>query len=205
MDACLEEQGDHVYRNLIGTFLVAECLRKGLSGSSETGLLLKCQLCGREHRGTAEQELWFTNLSLVQMIGKCSLVPKSRFFCSLHQHDKSFYCLDDQALVCIYCAYHGGHKGHNCLYIEEARRKVEDSLGTLKLQAASRMSELERDLLMLRSEETCVREQEQRAHKAIEEFFGSIEAALRQQKDHLLQQLTSNVGEVVDAIATQIR
>lgn len=178
---------------------------KRLSGSSEAGLLLKCQLCGQEHRGTAERELWFTNLSLVQMIGKCSLVPKSRFFCSLHQHDKSFYCFDDQALVCIYCAYHGDHKGHNCLYMEEARTKVDDSLGVLKLQATNRTSELERNLLVLKSEETCIREQEQRARRAVEEFFGSVEAAVRQQKDHLLQQLTANVGEVTNTIAAQIR
>ena len=185
--------------------LPAECLRKRLSGSGGVGLLLRCQLCSLEHRAAKEEELWFSNLSLMQMIGKCNLVPKSRFFCSLHQHDKSFYCFDDQTLICIYCAYHGDHKGHDCLYIEEARKKMEDSLAVLKLQASGRMSELERNVMLLESEKSCVRDQQQVAQQAIETFFAGVEAALQRQKAHLLEQLTANTSDVVSTITEQLR
>lgn len=71
---------------------------------------------------------------MIQLIG--TVIPKSQYFCETHHHEKSYYCMDDRQLVCIYCAYHGEHAGHHCEQMDKAKTTVGQSLWKLKLKAA---------------------------------------------------------------------
>ena len=137
------------------------------------------------------------------MIG--NVIPKSKHFCATHQHDQTYYCFDDQTLVCIYCAYHGDHSSHECVSVEEARKRKEDTLQEIKLQASSKVMELERGLLLLKDEQQRLKSQEENVSRMVESFFGSIEAALQTQKEQLLKELCGHTADINGTLATHIR
>ena len=134
-----------------------------------------------------------------------NVIPKSKHFCELHRHEKNYYCLDDQKLVCIYCAYHGEHSEHHCEHIDRARGRVKDSLCKAKLQATSRASELDRNLQLLKDEQECLKFQEETVSEMVEGFFGKVEAGIRRQKEGLLEELRTRTGEVNGELGMQVR
>lgn len=148
-------------------------------------------------------KLWFPNHSVIQIIG--NVIPKSKHFCMTHQHDQTYYCFDDQTLVCIYCAYHGDHSSHECVSVEEAKRRKENTLQEVKLQASSKVMELERGLQLLKDEQQRLKSQEENVSHLVESFFGSIEAALQTQKEQLLQELGRHTADINGTLETHIR
>ena len=91
-------------------------------------------MCNRDYMVLGETQLWFPNYSLMHLIG--NVIPKSRHFCEIHHHEKSYYCLDDKQLVCIYCVYHGEHSGHKCEHVDTAKTTVGETLWNAKLKAS---------------------------------------------------------------------
>lgn len=165
---------------------------------------IRCTICGQEDSSQAgETKPWFPNYSLMHVIG--NVIPKPKHFCSQHQHNKTYYCLQDQALVCIHCAYHGSHTNHTCRHMDEAKRLVKEKLQEGRSRAVSWLSELERSLQLLRDEEKCLRLQEQSVGKVVEDFFGGIVTALQRQKELLLKEVGSHVSEATAAVMEQTR
>ena len=164
---------------------------------------IKCSKCSQEHLGSDEKKMWFPNHSVVQLIG--NVIPKSKYFCKTHQHDQAYYCFDDQTLVCIYCAYHGEHSGHECVPIEEAKKRKENALQEVKLQASSKVSELERGLLLLKDEQQWVKSQKESVSQLVEECFRNIEVALQRQKEQLLQELSAHTADISGVLETHIK
>ncbi len=110
-----------------------ECLQQQCS-TSDNQTQLTCSLCKQEHVTFGDTKPWFPNFSVMNLIGH--VIPKSKHFCETHHHEKCYYCLDDKQLVCIYCAYHGEHAGHNCEHMDKARAAVDRTLWKVKVKAS---------------------------------------------------------------------
>jgi hypothetical protein len=89
-------------------------------------------------------------------------------FCETHRDQKlKLFCVTCQYLICLECTYqtaNGGHKGHDCItledYVEACRREVlradvslvesQKSVGTRVQRVDKRIAELEEELFTLR-------------------------------------------------------
>ena len=139
---------------------------------------------------------------MVQIIG--NMVSKSKFFCSIHQHDMNYYCFDDHTIVCIYCAYHGNHSSHNCKPIEEARKEAESSLRKVKLSVSSHISGMERKLQFVKDERKMLASQEASIHQVIEDSYEQLKAVLLKQMELLFQELEDRTAELNSGIDTSV-
>ena len=160
--------------------------------------------CSRDHSvdPAISSRPWFPNLSVAQLV--TTVLSKAKHFCPVHQHDRNYYCFKDKSLVCIYCAYHGEHAGHPCQPVSEARQVVRDELRPLRVRAQGRVSEAERRLQLMRDEGEMVRTQALSAAKNVEEYYASMEAGLRRQRDLLLNDLQTHATCLHGSIETHI-
>ena len=74
-----------------------------------------------------------------------------------------------------------------------------------KLQASSRVAEMERGLCVLKDEVKGLKSQEQNVAQLVESFFSNIEAAVLHQKECLLQQLRTHTEELGSSLEARIR
>ena len=169
-----------------------------------SNLQLTCATCGKEHSGiTSDSKPWFLNHSMVQLIS--TVLSKAKHFCPTHQHDRNYYCFQDNALVCIYCAYHGDHAAHQCQPVNEAKQTIRDRLRPVRIQVQGRVTELERRLQLMRDELEALKAGAQGSARLVEEYFQSLESALRRQRDLLLQDLHSHTSDLHNTLETQVR
>ena len=134
-----------------------------------------------------------------------SILSKAKYCCPVHQHDQNYYCLEDKCLVCIYCAYHGDHASHQCRPVNEAKHMVREDLQGVRRQAKSQAMEMERRLKLLVDEQDTVRTQAQNASRLVEDYFRSLETALRRQRDMLLQDLKFHASDVTSSLDLKLR
>lgn len=181
---------------------VTACLRKGCS-KTDGKASLRCSTCRQLHtaaEGQDETSLWFPNHSMIQIIG--NMLSKSKHVCSIHNHDKNYYCFDDCMLVCIYCAYHGQHSSHVCKHVDEAKKEAEASLKKLKLSLSGHVSEVERKLQFVKDERDLLKSREASVRQMIEESYERLKASLLKQRELLFQDLrdqTSEIGSSIDS------
>lgn len=176
------------------------CLQKALSKSGEKSSL-KCYACRQVHscdNGTGTG-LWFPNHSMVEIIAK--MASKSKFFCPVHQHDMNYYCFDDHAMVCIYCAYHGEHSSHDCKHVEEAKKEADACLRKVKVSISNHVSEMERRLQFVKDEREMLKSQETSIRQVIEDSYEKLKSVLLRQRELLFQELqdqTADIGSGID-------
>ena len=152
---------------------------------------ISCTLCNQDNIAPTENKLWFPNHAMIQVIS-AGVVPKAKNLCPTHQHEKSYYCFDDRTLVCIYCAYHGDHSKHKCLHVDTARQELDCDLQKYKQQVMSKLSEVERKLLLKTNERKLLQSQQSSIVKAVGDFFAELSSILVRQKDSLLQELDTH-------------
>ena len=140
---------------------------------------------------------------MIQLIN--TVRSKAKHFCPTHQHDCNYYCLEDKILVCIYCAYHGDHAGHRCQTVHEARETIKDELRPVRIQARGRVTELERRLQLLKDEQEIMKVQVKNSIRCVEEYYSSLEAVLRRQRDQLLGEYRSLTGSLHNTFEVQVR
>ena len=179
------------------------CLEKMVVKEEGGRQKLTCPTCSREVSGGGNFKPWFPNHSVAQLV--TSVLSKAKHFCPIHQHDRNYYCLRDQILVCIYCAYHGEHAGHPCQPACEARQTVRGELRPLRMRVQGRVSEAERRLQLMREEGEAVRTQATASAKMVEDFFAGLEAALRRQRDLLLKDLHTHTSSLHSSMDTQMK
>ena len=190
--------------NFVATVsLQLECLQNNSSNISDAKHSVHCSLCDKDHVCSSDDKLWFPNYSMIQLIG--NVIPKSKHFCSTHQHDENYFCFTDQSLVCIYCAYHGEHKTHECKHIDEARQQVELSLQEVKRKVSSKAAELERQVQLLSDEQKLLQSQESGVTKVVNDFYSQIEEVLHRQKEMVLKELNMHTSELTSAVDVQMR
>ena len=189
---------------LLVTYVMAGCMETVLVKEGE-GERLTCVTCDKRHSVDPSGLLrpWFPNLSISQLV--TSLLSATKHLCPTHKHECNYYCFQDKALVCIYCAYHGDHAGHVCHTVSEARRMAREGLRPVKMRAQGRAAELDRRLQLLRDEGEGVRAHAENSVKMVEEYFASLEAALQRQRDLLLQDLHSHTTHLRTSLDTQIK
>ena len=181
-----------------------DCLEKMTVKGEGGNHQLTCATCGKEHSGiTSDTKPWFPNHSMVQLIS--TVLSKAKHFCPTHQHDRNYYCFQDKALVCIYCAYHGEHATHQCQPVNEAKLTIRDRLRPVKIQAQGRATELVRRLRLMKDEMEGLKVQAQGSARLVEEYFQSVESALHRQRDLLLQDLHSHTSDLHNTLETQAR
>ena len=125
---------------------------------------------------------------MIQVIST-GVVPKAKNLCATHQQEKSYYCFDDHSLVCIYCAYQGDHSKHKCLHVDTAKREVDCDLQKYKQQIMSKLSEVERKLLLKTNERKLLQSQRSSIVKAVGDFYTDLSSILMRQKESLLEEL----------------
>lgn len=179
-----------------------ECINRNCSTKQDNKISLFCSVCKEEHLGSSDNQPWFPNYSIMQLVGNTT--PKSKYICPVHQQDRSYFCFDDQSLVCIYCAYHE-HKQHECQHIDEARQKVETSLQDVKQKVVSRASELERHVKLLSEEYNFLKTQKNQVTQVVNDFYSQIEEVLHRQKEMLLSELNVQTDEVASGVDTRMR
>ena len=129
-----------------------------------------------------------------------NVTSKSKFLCPTHQHDMNYYCFDDQAVVCIYCAYQGEHSSHTCKHVEEAKKEVDTTLKKVRLSTAHQVSEMERKLQYVKDEKELLNSQEAGVHQAIEESYKKLSGILLRQKEMLFQELKDQTAELAAGV-----
>lgn len=134
-----------------------------------------------------------------------NMLSKSKYICQTHQHDKNYYCFDDQELVCIYCAYHGGHSTHNCKHLDEARKETGDSITRARSSVSSHVSEAERRLQFAREERELLSSREAGVRQVIEDSYEQLMAALARQKELLFQELAERTAEISSNIDSNVK
>lgn len=140
---------------------------------------------------------------MVQLIG--TVLSKAKHFCPVHQHDRNYYCFQDNTLVCIYCVYHGEHASHQCRPVNDAKQVIRDGLRPVRIQAQGRMTELERRLQLVKDEQEGMKAQVQSSVKLVEEYFVHLETALHRQRDQLIQDLQSHATDLHSSVEAQVR
>lgn len=135
---------------------------------------------------------------MVQIIA--NLASKSKFFCSIHQHDTNYYCFDDHSVVCIYCAYHGEHSTHNCKHMEEAKKEAAVALRKVKLSVSSHVSEMERRLQFVKDEREVLKSQEASIRQVIEDSYEQLKGVLLRQRELLFQELGDQTADFSSGI-----
>lgn len=184
--------------------LFLDCLLKLIVDGEEGEKKVTCCTCGKEHVGpTSDNKLWFPNHSMVQLIG--TVLSKAKHFCPIHQHDRNYYCFQDDTLVCIYCAYHGEHATHLCRPVNDAKQVVRDRLRPVRIQTQGRMTELERRLQLMKDEQEGMKAQTLSSVKLVEEYFVNLETALHRQREHLLLDLQSHASDLHSSMEVQVR
>ena len=186
-------------------YLYAVCLQKACSKSAEKSSSVKCFTCKQLHTcdDATGAGLWFPNLAMVQIIA--NMTSKAKFFCQTHQHDTNYYCFDDDAVVCIYCVYHGDHSGHVCKHMEEARKEADASLKKIKLSASNRVSEMERRLQFVRDESEFLRSQEASVRQVIEDSYEKLKGILLRQRELLFENLKNKTAELSAGIDVNLQ
>ena len=134
-----------------------------------------------------------------------NVIVKSKHFCEKHQHDKTFYCLDDNVLVCIYCMYVGDHVHHKCEPVDKARQQVEPLLGMAQSEASIHIAKLGSQWQLLKDEKEIVKSQQTSVVDVMENFFTSIENALQAQKKQLIQELITHGRQVESTLDEQMK
>ena len=191
-----------MHSHLNGDFI--DCLQKNCTPCEGGTVKICCSLCNKDNSSTTENDLWFPNHAMIQVIGT-GVVLKSKNLCDIHQHEKSYYCYDDCTLVCIYCAYQGDHSNHKCQHVDNAKQQMDSDLQKYKWQVTSVISELERKLLLRRDEHQLLQSQQAGVVKAVEDFYTELSQVLTRQKDLLLEELSTHVKGMDTSIEQNIR
>lgn len=180
------------------------CLQKACIKVGEKSTV-KCSTCMQVH--TCENKtgagLWFPNHSMVQIIA--NIASKAKLFCPVHQHDMNYYCFDDHAIVCIYCAYHGEHASHTCKHLDEARKDVDTALRKVKLSVSSHVSEMERKIQFVKDEREMLKSQEASIRQLVEDSYEKLKGILLRQRELLFQELEEQTAELGSGVDTSVQ
>ena len=176
---------------------LAVCLKKTVSKGEEDRISINCSSCNQLHMSTkngSETELWFPNHSMVQIIK--NMISKSKYFCRIHQQENNYFCFNDNALVCIYCAFHGEHSTHTCKLIEDARKEANERLNNVRLSISTHVFELERQLQFSQDEREVLRGQATNICRMVEESYEQLKVALQKQKELLFEEVRGRISEL---------
>lgn len=173
------------------------------TSDSDSSVNLVCTFCKQHHTAETRNALWFPNHSVIQMIG--NVIPKSRYFCEVHQQNMNYYCFDDNCIVCIGCAYQGQHSEHSCKLVTEAKKEVESGLGITVKKVVSKSAEVSRKLQLLRDEQKSLKLQEDSLSRVVEESYKQLEEIIQRQKELQLQELRMHTEESMSSMHSHIR
>ena len=191
------------YEVILFLLLATDCLDSKCTSVSDSKVNLVCVVCKQQHTAETRNELWFPNHSVIQMIG--NVIPKSKYFCDVHQQNMNYYCFDDHCLVCIGCVYHGQHSEHTCKLVTEAKKEVESGMGITVKKVVSKSAEVSRKLQLLQDEQKSLKLQELSLCRVVEESYKQLEEIIQRQKELQLQELRMHTEESMSSVNSQIR
>lgn len=178
----------------ISRTISAVCLKKAMF-TAKNRVSIKCTSCNEVHTSSEngnETELWFPNHSMVQIIK--GAISRSRYFCHVHQQEKNHYCFNDNTLVCIYCAFHGEHLTHTCKHQEDARKEAHKILSNITV--STHVSDIERQLQLMKDEKELLRTQETSVYGMVEELYEQLKATLQKQKELLCEEIKNQMSKL---------
>ncbi|XP_023680799.2 E3 ubiquitin-protein ligase TRIM35-like [Paramormyrops kingsleyae] len=195
-----------------------DCLQNFWKGSDSR----QCPLCRSRFSGEDPPvNIVLRNVvqSYLQQRNEKRVAEKSASRCRLHGENLSFFCEDDQELLCVVCQTARKHRNHQLCPVEEAAEDKKVELRTLLIPLKENLEKFTK--VKQEFEETAkhMKSQSQQTEKRIKEEFEELHQFLRDeeearltvlreedmQKSERLKQKIENISKQVSTLSEKIQ